>query len=141
MACLLTLVSESGRRLSPGDKNDPVTAALLASNVRWVQKYAEVLLAGRPVVADEAAGWLLPALSRLADDITAAVTREVEEYAQPGDDAAVRGVRRVARDAVAGFAARVIRTAAGAAEPPETASAAGERARRPDPPRPPPARR
>ena len=90
-----------------------------------MQKYAEVLLAGRPVVAGEAAGWLLPALSRLADDITAAVTREVEEYAQPGDDAAVRGVRRVARDAVAGFAARVTRTAAGAGEPPETASAAG----------------
>ena len=29
--------------------------------------------------------------------------REVDEYAQPGDDAAARAVRRVARDAVAGF--------------------------------------
>ena len=90
-----------------------------------------------------AAEWLLPALDSLAEDITAAVMREVEEYAQPGDDAAARAVRRVARDAVAGFAARVTQPApaaavapaaatvvaavsvvAAAAEPPEAASAA-----------------
>ncbi len=73
------------------------------------------------------AGWL-PALNctSRADDITAAIMREVDEYAQPGNDAAARGVRRMAHDAVAGFAARVTRpAAAAAAEPPEAASAAG----------------
>jgi hypothetical protein len=71
------------------------------------------------------AGWLLPALNSLADDITAAIMREVEEYARPGNDAAARGVRRAAHDAVAGFAARVTQpAAAAAAEPPETVSAA-----------------
>ena len=71
------------------------------------------------------AGWLLPVLNSLADDITAAIMREVDEYAQPGNDAAARGVRRMAHDAVAGFAARVTRpAAAAAAEPPEAASAA-----------------
>jgi hypothetical protein len=70
------------------------------------------------------AGWLLPALSSLAGDITAAIVREVEEYAQPGNDAAARGVRRAADGAVAGFAARVTRpAAAAAAEPPEAVSA------------------
>jgi hypothetical protein len=54
-----------------------------------------------------AAAWLLPALDSLADDITTAITREVEEYAQPGDDPAARAVRRVARDAVAGFMVRI----------------------------------
>jgi hypothetical protein len=33
--------------------------------------------------------------------------REVEEYAQPGDDAAARAVHRAAHEAVAGFGARV----------------------------------
>jgi hypothetical protein len=89
-----------------------------------VEKYAEVLLAGHPAVSAGAADWLLPALNSLADDITAAIMGEVEEYAQPGDDAAARAVRRVARDAVAGFAARVTQPTA-AAVPPETASAAG----------------
>ena len=78
--------------------------------------------------AGAAAGWLLPALGSLADDITAAIMREVEEYAQPGDDAAARAVRRVAHDAVAGFGARVTRTrdcpASGVTEPAETTSAA-----------------
>jgi len=122
-----------------------VTASLLASNVAGVEKYSEVLTAGQAagpggtaqvLIAGQAADsggaaeWLLPALDSLAEDITAAIMGEVDEYAQPGDDAAAKAVRRVARDAVAGFAARVTRPAAGAdvyaadAEPPETASAA-----------------
>jgi len=105
-------------------KNEGVTVELLTSNIIGVEKYAEVLLAGHPAVSAGAADWLLPALNSLADDITAAIMGEVEEYAQPGDDAAARAVRRVARDAVAGFAARVTQPAA-AAVPPETASAAG----------------
>ncbi|HEY1620611.1 MAG TPA: helix-turn-helix domain-containing protein [Streptosporangiaceae bacterium] len=95
-----------------------------------MEGYAEVLSAGWPGVPGEAAGWLLPALGPLADDITTAIMREVGEYAQPGDDAAARAVHRVAHEAVAGFGARVAQTAAAAAsgfasgEPPETASAA-----------------
>ena len=81
-----------------------------------MEKYAEVLLTGPPPGPDgpppgsgEAAGigWLPPAFGSLADDIAAAVMSEVEEYAQPGDEEAARAVRRVARDAVAGFAARL----------------------------------
>jgi hypothetical protein len=91
-----------------------------------VEKGAEVLVAGHPAGPGGPAGWLLPALDSLAEDITAAIMREVAEYAQPGDDAAAKAVRRVARDAVAGFAARVTQPeAAAAAEPPEAASAAG----------------
>jgi hypothetical protein len=107
-----------------------VTRALLASNIAWVEKYAEVLSAGWPGVSGEAAGWLLPALGPLAADITSAIMREVEEYARPGDDAPARTVHRVAHEAVAGFGARVTQTAASATsgfaggEPPETASAA-----------------
>jgi len=82
-------------RLSRGDKWR-VTMALLASNVWIVEKYADVLLAGLPAAVDS-----------LASEITATILREVEEYAQPGDEAAARAVRRVASDAVAGFAARV----------------------------------
>jgi hypothetical protein len=86
-----------------------------------VEKYADVLLARLPAVPAgeaDAAAWLLPALGSLADDITAAITREVEEYAQPGDDPAARAVHRVAADAVAGFADRI-------AGGPPAASAAG----------------
>ena len=122
-----------------------VTLALPASNITGVEQYAEVLSAGWPGVSGEAAAWLLPALGSLADDITAAIVREVDEYAQPGDDAAARAVHRVAHDAVAGFGARVTQSAAAAAvasaarpsaagpsvavssvagDPPETASAA-----------------
>jgi len=72
-----------------------------------VEQYAEVLSAGWPAVPSGAEGWLAPTLNSLADDITAVIVREVEEYAQRGDDAAARAVRRVAHDAVAGFAARV----------------------------------
>jgi hypothetical protein len=99
-----------------------VTTALLTSNVICVEKYAEVLPPGRPTLPGGAAGWLAPALSSLADDITAAIMREVEEYARPDDDAAARAVRRVAHDAVEGFAARI--TQPTASEPPETATAA-----------------
>jgi hypothetical protein len=53
----------------------------------------------------------MPALDSLADDITAAIMHEVEEYAQPGDDAAAKAVRRVAHGAVAEFAARVTQPA------------------------------
>jgi hypothetical protein len=134
VACLLTAVSKSGGRLSRGNKHgatkERVTLALLASNVASVEEYAQVLSAGWPGVPGEAAGWLLPGLGPLADDITTAIMREVEEYAQPGDDAAARAVHRVAHEAVAGFGARVAQTAASAASglasgvPPETASAA-----------------
>jgi hypothetical protein len=118
-------MSKSGRRLSRGNKGR-VTLALPASNIAGVEKYAEVLSAGWPVVSGEAAGWLLPALGSLAGDITTAIMREVEEYAQPGDDAAARAVHRVAHEAVAGFGARVTQTVtSAAAEPAETASAAG----------------
>jgi hypothetical protein len=90
-------------------------------------------VAGQPAISDGAAEWLLPALNSLADDITAAITREVEEYAQPADDPAAKAVRRVAHDAVAGFAARVTQPAAAAspaavlpdtAQLPDAASAA-----------------
>ena len=102
-----------------------MTPALLASNIACVDEYAEVLSAGWPGVSGEAAGWLLPALGSLADDITTAIMREVGEYAQPGDDAAARAVHRVAHEAVAGFGARVTQSAASlVALPPETASAA-----------------
>ncbi len=77
----------------------------------------------------ERRGWLPPAFGSLAEDIAAAVMSEVEEYAQPGDEEAARAVRRVARDAVAGFAARLTGPAASprspAGQPPATASAAG----------------
>jgi hypothetical protein len=82
-------------------------------------------LAGNPTAPGGVAGWLLPALSSLAGDITAAIMREVEEYAQPGNDAAARGVRRAADGAVAGFAARVTQPAAAAAVAPPAAVSAG----------------
>ena len=86
-----------------------------------MEKYAEVLLAGQPPGSDLAAVWLPPAFVSLAEDISAAVMSEVEEYAQPGDEEAARAVRRVARDAVAGFAARLTGQAASpAAGLPET---------------------
>jgi hypothetical protein len=127
-------VSKSGRRLSRPDKGR-VTLALLASNIACVEEYAEVLSAGWPGVSGEAASWLLPALGSLADDITTAIMREVEEYAQPGDDAAARTVHRVAHEAVAGFGARVTQPAASTVpvlpetgpretDPPEMVSAA-----------------
>lgn len=115
-----------------------------------MEKYAEVLLPGPPPGPDGqppgsppfefgSPAFGSPAFGSLAEDITAAVMSEVEEYAQPGDEEAARAVRRVARDAVAGFAARLAGQAASPAaglpetgQPetgpeagPETASAAG----------------
>lgn len=101
-----------------------------------MEKYAEVLLTGPPPGSDLAAEALPPAFGSLAEDIAAAVMSEVEEYAHPGDEEVARAVRRVARDAVAGFAARLTGQAASPAAglpetgrpetgPPETASAAG----------------
>ena len=142
---------EYGRRLSPADKNEHVTVALLASNVAVVEQYAEVLPAGplaRPgeppasamasamavptagamtvPVAGAAASPAVPPGS-LADAITAAILHEVPEYAQPGDDDVARTVRRVAHEAVAGLSARVGDMAALAAVGPVPA-AAGEAA-------------
>jgi hypothetical protein len=115
----------------PMTKNGPVTVLLPTSNISCVEMYDEVLSVRLPTDSDGAAGWLMPGLNSLAGDITAAIMREVEEYAQPGDDAAAKAVRRVAHDAVAGFAARVacanVATEPGApvvTEPPELTSAA-----------------
>jgi PucR C-terminal helix-turn-helix domain len=101
------------------------------SNIGWVEMYDEVLSAGLPMDSGGASGWLMPGLNSLAGDITAAIMREVEEYAQPGDDVAARAVRRVAHNAVAGFTARIASAnaatepgAPGGAEPPELTSAA-----------------
>ena len=94
-----------------------------------VEQYAEVLSAGWPAVSGGAEGWLAPTLNSLADDIATVIMREVEEYAQPGDDDAARAVRRVAHDAVAGFAARISRPSAAPSTmiaPPAAASAAEE---------------
>ena len=102
-----------------------MTRALLASNINGVDGDAEVLSAGWQGVSGEPAGWLPAALSLLADDITAAIMREVKEYARPGDDAAARAVRRLARDAVAGFGARVAQTAAPATPVPAGIAPAG----------------
>jgi hypothetical protein len=104
-------------------QEDLVTTAVTPSNVTGVDKRAEVLPAGRQAVSDDVAGWLVPALSSLEDDITAAIARELGEYARPDEDPAhVRGIRRVASEAVAGLAARV--TKPGVPEPPEATSAA-----------------
>lgn len=108
-------MSESARRLSHGNKNGRVTAALLTSNIRGVEQYAEVLPAGRLTVPGELADWLPTALGPLADDITAAIMNEVPEYAQSGDEEVARAVRRAAREAVAGLSARVTRPAPAAA--------------------------
>ena len=94
-----------------------------------VEQYAELLSAGLPAVSGGAESWLALTLNSLADDITAVIMREVEEYAQPGDDDAARAVRRVAHDAVAGFAARINgpnATPSAMIAPPAAASAAGE---------------
>src|SRR5215831_17831373 len=104
----------------------PVTVRLPASNIGGVEKYAEVLLTGPASGSgDGAADWLTSVFASLAEDITVAVMSEVEEYAQPGDEEAGRAVGRVAKDAVAGFAARLAATAAAEAavlaEPPEAA--------------------
>ena len=50
---------------------------------------------------------MLPELDSLADDVTAAILREVPDYARPDDGSHERIVHRVARDAVHQFAARI----------------------------------
>jgi len=84
-----------------------VTVALPASNIAVVEQRAEVLIAGRPAApGEQAAGWP-PSPGSLAGDITAAIMREVPDYAQSDDPDVARVVRRVAREAVAGLSARV----------------------------------
>ena len=95
-----------------------MTAALPASNIAVVEQRAEVLVAGRPAAPGEQAGWPPPALGSLAGDITAAIMREVPEYAQSGDADVARVVRRVAREAVAGLSARVTRPGTAVPSPP-----------------------
>jgi len=75
------VVSQSAAGYHPVTKGN-VTALLLTSNVRDVERYAEVLSAGWPDVSGGsggAEGWLAATLNSLADDITAAVMREVEQ--------------------------------------------------------------
>ena len=84
-----------------------------------MEKYAEVLLTVPPPGSDLAAGALPPGFGSLAEDIAAAVMSEVEEYARPGDEDAARAVRRVARDAVAGFTARLSAPSAAPAAGPD----------------------
>jgi hypothetical protein len=81
------VVSQSAAGYHPVTKGN-VTALLLTSNVRDVERYAEVLSAGWPGGSDAsggsdgsggAEGWLAATLNSLADDITAAVMREVEQ--------------------------------------------------------------
>jgi hypothetical protein len=55
---------------------------------------------------------MLPELDSLADAMTEAIVREVPGYARPDDDSQRRIVRRVSRDAVADFAARIADPAA-----------------------------
>jgi hypothetical protein len=106
-----------------------VTVALPASNIAVVEQRAEVLIAGRPAgpggPGEPAAGWP-PSLGSLAGDITAAILREVPDYAQSDDPDVARVVRRVAREAVAGLSARVAQPGtavpAPAAAPPPAAS-------------------
>jgi hypothetical protein len=71
-----------------------------------------VLVAEWPPVPPEAVSWMLPELESLADDMTAAILREVPEYARPDDDSYARVVHQVARDAVHQFAARIADPAA-----------------------------
>lgn len=94
---------------------------LLASNIAGVEQRAEALIAGRRAAPGEPADWLPASLGSLAGDIAAAIMREVQEYAQPGDEEVARTVRRVARVAVAGLGARVTKAAASAAADPPSA--------------------
>lgn len=74
-------------------------------------RHAGTDVAEWPPVPPEAVSWLLPELDSLADDMTAAILCEVPEYGRP-DDSYARVVRRVARDTVHQFAARIADPAA-----------------------------
>jgi hypothetical protein len=50
---------------------------------------------------------MMPELDSLADEITAAIVREVPQYARPDDDSYARMVRQAAWDAVHGFVIRI----------------------------------
>jgi hypothetical protein len=71
---------------------------------------------GWPAIPPEAVSWLTPELDSLADEITAAIVREVPQYARPDDDSYARMVRQAAWDAVHGFVIRI----AGPATPGDT---------------------
>ena len=88
-----------------------VTGALLTSNIQIV-RHTGTLVADWPLVPPEAVSWMLPGLDSLADDMTAAILREVPEYGQAGDDSYARVVHQVARDAVHQFADRIADPAA-----------------------------
>jgi hypothetical protein len=62
---------------------------------------------GWPAIPPEAVSWLTPELDSLADEITAAIVREVPQYARPDDHSYARMVRQAAWDAVHGFVIRI----------------------------------
>jgi hypothetical protein len=62
---------------------------------------------GWPAIPPEAVSWLAPELDLLADEVTAAIVREVPQYARPDDDSYARMVRQAAWDAVHGFVIRI----------------------------------
>ena len=64
-------------------------------------------MGGWPAIPPEAVSWLTPELDSLADEITAAIVREVPQYARPDDDSYARMVRQAAWDAVHGFVIRI----------------------------------
>jgi hypothetical protein len=88
-----------------------MTGQLLTSNIQIV-RHAGVFVAEWPPVPPDAVSWMLPELDSLADDMTAAILREVPEYGRPDDDSYARVVYRVTRDAAGQFAARIADPAA-----------------------------
>jgi hypothetical protein len=60
-----------------------------------------------PAIPPEAVSWLAPELDSLADEVTAAIVREVPQYARPDDDSYARMVRQAAWDAAHGFVIRI----------------------------------
>jgi hypothetical protein len=72
-----------------------------------VHRGADGVVGGWPAIPPEAVSWLTPGLDSLADEITAAIVREVPQYARPDDDSYARMVRQAAWDAVHGFVIRI----------------------------------